>query len=135
MPRSAIPVLVLVAFGSMAALLSGGSFLETPLPGGLPAGNLLAAVALCSLALAAVGLSRAGTMLRYLSVASLVAASAWLPVSIALAGNLALNFDGFRGQLWIWLSLAVVVLVLLAAVGTSTDRVIRRGLGRPPNGR
>lgn len=127
--------LVFVAVASTAALMSGESFLEVPLPGGLPAGNLLAAIALCSLAVAAVGLSRPGTLLWHLSITSLLAASAWLPVSIALAGNLALNFDGFRGQLWIWMSLAVIALVLLAALAAAIDRLVRKRLARRSTGR
>lgn len=56
---------------------------------------------------AAVGFSKRGTALRTVSLASLVAAAAWLPVSIALAGNLELNFDGGRGFAWLIFSLGV----------------------------
>lgn len=125
-----IPVLVMLATGSIAALFSGGSFLEVPLFGVLPVGNVLAAGALCSSAGVAVGLSYPATVLRYCSVAALVAASAWLPVSIALAGNFTLNFSGLRGQIWICLSLATIVIVLLVVAWATIDRLIRRRLHR-----
>lgn len=126
MSRYKIPLLVGVAIGSIVALLSGGSFLEWTLPGGLPVGNALVVAALCSLAGAAMALSREGTFARYFAVASLIAAAAWLPVSISLAGNLALNFSGSRGQAWIWFSVATVALVLTALAGATIDHLIRR---------
>jgi hypothetical protein len=43
------------------------------------------------------------------SIASLAASAAWLPVSIVLAGNLTLNFSGWRGSVWIAFTVAVVV--------------------------
>lgn len=46
---------------------------------------------------------------RVVSVTSLFAAAAWLPVSVAPAGNLELNFGGGRGSAWLILSLVVVV--------------------------
>ncbi|MFC3550472.1 hypothetical protein ACFOLC_05530 [Lysobacter cavernae] len=39
---------------------------------------------------------------------SLLVAVAWLPGSIALAGNLALNFSGGRGFAWMTFSLVAV---------------------------
>jgi hypothetical protein len=37
---------------------------------------------------------------------------AWLPISIALAGNLALNFTSWRGSAWLGFSLVVHFAVL-----------------------
>ena len=92
--------LFVITVASVTALLLGGAILEVPLPGGLPIGNLVTACTLCAPAGAAVALSPAKTLVRYFSLASLLAACAWLPVSIALAGNLALNFQGARGEMW-----------------------------------
>lgn len=123
-----VPLWLILATGSLAALVSGSAFLEAPLPGGLPVGNLLAALTCSALAATAVGLSRPGTVVRHFSVVSLVTALAWLPVSIGLAGNAALNFSGVRGQAWLWLSLATAVLVVLALAGATIDRVLARRL-------
>ena len=84
------------------------------MPGGLPVGNALVEVGLCAAAGAAVGLSAGRTALRRVSVISLVGALAWLPVSIALAGNLNLNFHGGHGMAWLVLSVAIHAAVLFA---------------------
>jgi hypothetical protein len=107
--RKSIVVLTLLAAAafSIFSLATGAAYLETPLPGGLPMGNALAALSLCTLAATAVALSVRGTLLRLISLASLAAAVAWLPVSIALAGNLALNFGSERVTAWLVMSVMV----------------------------
>lgn len=114
MPKTIVTLLLIVAAIAILSLVSGASYLETMLPGGLPLGNALTAVGLCAAAGAAVGLSAGHTALRKVSVASLIGAFAWLPASIALAGNLTLNFHGDRGVAWLVLSLAIVATVLCA---------------------
>lgn len=121
-----IPVLVLLSIGSFAALISGGTFLEASLFGGLPVGNALAAAALCLSACIAIGLSRSRTIGRYLSVTALVTAFAWLPASIILAGNLTLNFSGTRGQVWVWLSMTTIVVILIALIWATVDYLVKR---------
>lgn len=103
--------MVCAAF-ALLSLVAGAPYLEATLPGGLPIGNALTALGLCSAAGAAVGLSPRRTALRMLSITALFGAFCWLPVSIALAGNLALNFRGSRGGAWLAFSLAVVAAVL-----------------------
>jgi hypothetical protein len=105
-------VLLAVAAFAVVSLAIGAAYLETMLPGGLPLGNALTALGLCAAAGAAVGLSTRGTVLHVASLVSLLAAAVWLPASVALAGNLALNFGGGRGLAWVVLSLAVFVGVL-----------------------
>ena len=102
-----IVALLAIALFSMLSLVCGASYLEILLPGGLPIGNALAALGLSAVAGTAVALSVRGTALRIMSLASLLAAAAWLPVSVALAGNPALNFGEGRGLIWLVLSLAV----------------------------
>lgn len=120
--------LLAVAVFSILSLVRGAAYLETPLPGGLPIGNALAAVGFCAVAGTAVALSARGTAQRIMSLASLLAAAAWLPVSIALAGNLALNFGGGRGLIWLVYSLVVaagafvVLLWALAAAALARRR-------------
>jgi hypothetical protein len=66
-------------------------------------------------ALAAVGLTVRGTAMRAVAIGSLVAAAAWLPASIVLAGNLSLNFSGHRGTAW-WAFTLVVEIAVLATL-------------------
>ncbi len=106
-------LLALAAFATLS-LVFGATYLEAGLPGGLPLGNVLAWLGPCAMAGAAVVLSARGTVLRAASLASLAGAALWLPASVALAGNLGLNFGGGRGSLWLALTLAVVA----AASGT-----------------
>ena len=113
MSRIVAAALLLAAAACALPMVTGVAHLETPLPGGLPLGNLLTALVLCATAGAAVALVPPHTRLRTAAKLSLLAAVAWLPLSIALAGNLALNFTGGRGTAWLVLSLAIVVVVLV----------------------
>lgn len=107
-----VAVLLLTAAFAIVSLVSGAPYLESMLPGGLPVGNALAAIGLCAAAGSAVGLSARRSVLRFLSVASLIGAVAWLPVSIALAGNLTLNFRKGTGDFWLTLSLVITAAAL-----------------------
>jgi hypothetical protein len=98
---------------AIGLLLSGWSDLETRLPGGLPVGNALSAAAVILAAWAAALLTRRGTVLYRLCVAALGLAILWLPVSIAIAGNLDLNFRRSTGPAWF----AFTALTLLASFG------------------
>lgn len=116
MQKTIAAALLAIAAFAVLSLAYGATYLEAMLPGGLPFGNALTALGLYAAAGAAVVLSARGTALRAVSLASLIAAAAWLPVSIALAGNLTLNFGGGRGLTWVVLSLGVVTGVLGALV-------------------
>lgn len=102
----------LLAFATFAlgSLLSGASFLEAALPGGLPLGNALVGLGLCAVAGAALIAARGPV--RWIAFVALIVAASWLPVSIAMAGNLALVFSGERGDAWISWSTCVVAFVL-----------------------
>lgn len=119
-------MLLAISVFAIGSLVSGAPYLEVPLPGGLPVGNVLAAAGLISGAAAALGLSRPASWLRHISLASLIVASAWLPVSIGLAGNLVLNFDPSRGTAWIWLTLATALSVLCSLVLALVSRLLAR---------
>ena len=114
MPRKTVALLLVVAAFALLSLVFGASYLETMLPGGLPVGNALTSVGLCAAAGAAIGLSARRTALRLVSVAALIGAVAWLPVSVALAGNLTLNFHGSHGAAWMALSVVIAATVLCA---------------------
>jgi hypothetical protein len=97
---------------SIGILISGSSYSERILPGGLPMGNALAAIGLCSLVGSAFNLSPAGSVRRQICQAVLIVTILWLPISIALAGNLELNFSGSRGTAWLIISWATAIAVL-----------------------
>jgi hypothetical protein len=131
MRKIIVIALLVIALFSIFSLVRGAEYLETPLPGGLPIGNALIAIGLCALAGTAVALSVRGTALRIMSLASLLAAAAWLPESVALAGNLALNFGGGRGLIWLVLSLVVVTGAFCALLWALVARALakRRSTG------
>ncbi len=105
-------MLLIITALSAWPLLAGAAWLESELPGGLPAGNALSALSLCSLAAVPVAVSVRGSALRRASLAMLIAAAAWLPLSILLAGNLSLNFAGDRGGIWLTVTLTVIAGVI-----------------------
>lgn len=111
MPDLIAAMLTIIALAAISSLVSGASYLEVLLPSGLPIGNALAEVALSFPAGAAVALSQPHTWLRRIAAASLLIGLAWLPISIALAGNLALNFSGSHGAVWMGFTLAITLAV------------------------
>jgi len=127
MKKAFAPLLLAVAAFATISLVSGADYLGLALPGGLPLGNALTAIGLCAFAGAAFALSRRGTALRIASLTALTAAVAWLPVSMWLAGNAALNFPAARGDIWLAFSLAVVACVFatLAWAGVATLLALR----------
>lgn len=129
MKALAVLILLMVTALSAASLVSGASYLEAVLSGGLPAGNAIAALGLVSPAAVAVLLSFPGSTLRAAALSTFCVAMAWLPISIALAGNLALNFTGWRGSVWFGFSLLIHLAVLCALAWSLVHRFIamRRG--------
>lgn len=124
MSRRNVGVLALVFAGAMMALVSGGSFLEWPLPGGLPFGNAIAAAGLCALAGMAVVIALPGSRARPVAWLALLACVAWLPASVALAGNLSLNFTWSRGITWMWLTLGTLGVSVAALAWAGIARLI-----------
>jgi hypothetical protein len=130
MTKKSLIALVLVAFVVLVvlSLVRGAPYLETPLVGGLPLGNGLVALGLCALSSTAVVLSVRGSALRAASLVSLVGATLWLPISVALAGNPQLNFSGGRGSVWLVFSVTVFAaacFTLLWALGAAALAKIR----------
>ncbi len=107
-----VACLLALAAAALAAVLSGGDYLERLLPGGLPLGNALVALGLVAAASAAWVLAPRRTWVAAASGIVLLLAAAWLPVSIALAGNLALNFSDDRGSTWWVFSLGLLLAIL-----------------------
>ena len=112
MSKLIVLLLLAVAVLALGRLVTGAGELEQVLPGGMPLGNLLTAVAFVAPALAAVLLSKPASRCRRMSKLALAGAVLWLPLSIALAGNVQLNFTGSRGIAWLALSLLTLVAVM-----------------------
>ena len=102
--------MIALAFLAIVLLVAGWGGLEARLPGGLPIGNVLSALSMILAAGAAVVLSDGGTWVRRYAVAALLLATAWLPLSVALAGNADLNFN--EGTATAWFVLTAITLVL-----------------------
>mgnify|MGYP003575542430 CR=1 FL=1 len=134
-PGWKIAALLAMALFALGSLASGAWYLEATLPGGLPLGNALAALGFCAIAAIGVAMARRGVVRRFAFVA-LFAAAAWLPVSVAMAGNLALVFSGARGDAWIAWSAGVAVVTLASPVLASAHWLFRGlwpRLGRAPS--
>lgn len=117
-PTVQFGLLLSVAAGCLFPLLSASPFLVVLLPGGLPLGTLLAAGFFAALGVAGVPLAPPGGHARRLAWICAALACAWLPVSMLLAGNAALNFASPWGDLWLWFSGCLVLLALASmAVG------------------
>ncbi len=109
---------------ALAALLTGGAWLGKPtVLFGVPAGNLVAWVMHAALPLMAWSSLRHGALRRLAAMLVLLGA-VWLPVSILLAGNVALNFrhDG-RSLTWIVYSGACLLLPVLLMAARALRRI------------
>ena len=112
--------------GSAAALLAGAAFLTIDLPGGLPVGNAVAALALASASAVAVLVGRPGSGLRRYGLLALAAAVLWLPASAALLGNWRLNGAPGRSSMpWFVLTGATAALAT-SALGWGLAAAARR---------
>lgn len=98
-----------VALVAAWLLLSGSELLDVELPFDFPAGNIAAAVVLVAIAAIPVLSSASGSRLHSLAKAALVAAIAWLPVSMAIAGGMQLHYSGW--QAWFWMAYTCAVLL------------------------
>jgi hypothetical protein len=111
--KAAVGVLVCLAIAGFAGwlLFSGSALLDVELPFAFPAGNIAAAVMLVALAAIPVLSSAPGSRLRAVAKATLVAAIAWLPVSMAIAGGMQLHYSGWQSWLWMTYTLALLLAV------------------------
>ena len=122
MTRIIVVVLLAIVLFTFASLVAGAAYLLWPLPGGMPFGNGLTATGLSSAAVVALLLGKPKTVLRWTAIASIVLSVLWLPISIGLAGNLSLNFEGTNG--WVWsrytlFTFAFVLISMLWAIAQS----------------
>jgi len=122
-PRWKIAALAVLGMFALGSLVAGAPYLDSTLPGGLPFGNALAAVGLCAIAACGVATARRRVM-RHVAFVALFASAAWLPVSIAMAGNLTLVFSGARGDAWIAWSAGVAVLSIGSLALATLQRLV-----------
>ena len=114
--------LLLVAASSLFAILSGADYLSALLPGGLPLGNVLAALVFLGMSGAGYLLAKERRVLGRIAAIVLAGSVLWLPVSVALARNASLNFAGWNGTLWFLFTVGLFFAalgVLLFAAGTA----------------
>lgn len=120
-PSRSVALLIGICFSAALPLLLGlESVLLIDIAGGLPLGNLMAAIALISGNGACVISSSADTVRYLISLLSLLCATLWLPLGIYLSGNTALNFAGENGVsygYWAFTAALIALLVLLVIWG------------------
>ena len=87
-------LLLLLIACTLPLVLRMAKVLVFALPGDLPLGTLLAAVAFLSGNAAVISAQSPGSLLYPLAGLGLVAGAVWLPLGIYLSGNPALSFSG-----------------------------------------
>jgi hypothetical protein len=113
----------LAFLGSAALLVSGHPLLNWP-ENGLPIGTLLAGVMVASLGAMPLALARPGGWAARIAKAAFALAIAWLPLSLLLAGNLRLNFEGgWRSDAATWLGMAVLLALFIAGAAALASQV------------
>jgi hypothetical protein len=130
MTRFIIAILLMIVLFTCASLVTGAAYLLWLLPGGLPFGNGLTAAGLSSAAVIALLLSKPKSVLRWIAIGSIVLSVIWLPISIGLAGNLSLNFDGTNGLVWRRFTLATFAFVLMSMLWAIAQSFVDRSMGR-----
>ena len=132
MTRIIVLILLTIVLFTFVSLVKGAAYLVWLLPGGLPFGNVLTATGLTSAAVVALVLSKPDSVLRWIAIASIVLSVLWLPMSVRLAGNLSLNFDGTNGSAWRYYTLVTFVFVLTSMLLAIAQSLMDRMLGRSP---
>lgn len=111
MKSAALVICVAVAIAAGWLLFSGSELLDVALPFDFPAGNIAAAVVIVAIAAIPVVSSATGSRLRNFAKVALVAAIAWLPLSMAIAGGMQLHYSGW--QAWLWMAYTCAVLLAM----------------------
>jgi len=124
-----VTVLLLLAIGCLVPLILGvEGILLVSLPGGLPLGTLLAAVAMISASLIPVVKSNSGSFLRRAAWVLFSTSVLWLPLGIYLSGSAALNFvqDAADAQFFWRFTSGLVITILIVLVWTGIQNIIAR---------
>ena len=124
-----VTVLLLLAIGCLVPLILGvEGILLVSLPGGLPLGTLLAAVAMISASLIPVVKPNSGSFLRRAAWVLFSTSVLWLPLGIYLSGSAALNFvqDAADAQFFWRFTSGLVITILIVLVWTGIQNIIAR---------
>ena len=124
-----VTVLLLLAIGCLIPLILGmEAILILSLPGGLPLGTLMAAVAIISASLIPVVKSNSGSFLRRAAWVLFSGSLLWLPLGIYLSGSAALNFvqDAADSQIYWRFTAGLSVCILIALVWAGIQNIIVR---------
>lgn len=119
-------ICLFISAAIFTGLASGMAFIEMTLPGGLPVGNALVAIGLSSFAFSAVLLSTNGAIQYKFSRVTFIITLFWLPISIALAQNLLLNFGSKNGEIWLIFTLTILALTFASWLWAFVVWLIRR---------
>ena len=122
-------LLLLASLAVLAAFLLGVDALDRELAHGIDAGVVAAACSLMGIALAALLWSASAVRHCQLPRLSLLAAAAWLPASILLAGGTQLHYSGWRSGAWLVLTAAILAMIVAGWIS-----VLRRRAAHPLTG-
>ena len=118
-----VPALLLLVIACLIPLIFGmETILLVDLPGGLPLGTLMAAIAIISASSIPVIKSKPGSLLHRVALVVLLASILWLPLGIYLSGNAALSFvQDAADSHFFWrftggLSLSILVILIWTGV-------------------
>ena len=113
-------------------LIGWESALLLMLPGGIPLGTLMAAIAIFSAAKLTSVTARAKTLLSYISALLCLFALFWLPLGAVLSGKMSLNFyQNAASSEFFWRYTNMIVVAILGAllwtlIDTFLDRKIKK---------
>jgi len=122
-------ILILIVCTCLVLLVLGGErLLLISLPGGVPFGTFLAAVALVAGSVMPRVVSRKGSLLWRVSSLVIIAAILWLPLGIVLSGNPALSFvnDASDSALFWRFTGALAVIIIFTISWAGIDAFHRR---------
>lgn len=128
----------IVSVGCAAGLIVvPAPWLEAPVPGGIPVGNLLAAASLFGAGLVGFFYSKPGSLLRLFSAGTSLLGLAWLPMSAAFSGNLTNTFINNDVGFMLWFRYTAITAVLglvtmIATLAVAIRDYRNRLYGDPP---
>ena len=124
-----VPALLMLIVACLTPLALGiETILLIELPGGLPFGTLLAAMAMMSASSIPVIQSKPETRFRLIAWVLLLASVLWLPLGIVLSGNAALSFvqDAADAQFFWRFTAGLSSIVLVTLIGSGIQLFLAR---------
>lgn len=119
-------VLLLCAVGCAVPLILGASILSLTLPLGIPLGNLMALALFIAWAGALSLVAREARSLQRVCSLLVGMACGWFPLSVALSGNLLLQFSDSALQWWLAYTALLILALLIVSVIQAVQAVCRQ---------